>query len=160
MQSVLKIIFPTQCIGCGVLVEDEGALCGSCWRDTPFVVGANCAQCGIGLRGHAPGDTDALCDDCLKIARPWRRGVAVFHYAGAGRRLVLALKHGDRLDLAAPLGRWMLERARPIIVPGTVVVPVPIPWRRMVKRRFNQSAELARHLAQAGGLHYVPDALR
>lgn len=39
------------------------------------------------------------------------------------------------------------------------MVPVPLhPWR-LLKRRYNQSAEIARPLAARHGLAYLPDAL-
>jgi predicted amidophosphoribosyltransferase len=52
---------------------------------------------------------------------------------------------------------WMAER----VTPGAdlAVVPVPIHWRRMLKRRFNQSALLAQAIARTLGAEYLPDAL-
>jgi predicted amidophosphoribosyltransferase len=46
--------------------------------------------------------------------------------------MVLALKHGDRLDLARPAGAWMLRRPRPILAPGMLVAPVPLHWLRLL----------------------------
>ena len=40
--------------------------------------------------------------DCMAIARPWEQGRAALMYQDNGRSLVLALKHGDRMDLARP----------------------------------------------------------
>ena len=39
------------------------------------------------------------------------RGRASFVYKDNGRRIVMALKHGDRLDLAKPAGRWLATAA-------------------------------------------------
>ena len=39
------------------------------------------------------------------------------------------------------------------------VVPVPLHRWRLLSRRFNQAAEIARPLARTAGLDYVPDAL-
>ena len=46
-----------------------------------------------------------------------------------------------------------------MLTPGTVLVPVPIHWSRLLRRRYNQSAELGRALARQTGLRFVPDAL-
>ncbi len=73
--------------------------------------------------------------------------------------MVLALKHGDRLDLVKPLARWMVSAARPILKPDMVVVPVPVHWRRLLKRRYNQAALLSRQIARLEGLESAPDAL-
>ena len=105
MQSLLRLAFPPQCISCGDLVEEEFGLCGGCWRETPFVTGLVCDCCGVPF----PGDDTSkpvYCDDCLTLARPWRHGRAALIYRDNARRLVLALKHGDRLDLARPMAHW------------------------------------------------------
>jgi predicted amidophosphoribosyltransferase len=159
LQAALRLIYPPQCLTCEEWVTTEFGLCGACWRDTPFVAGAVCDRCGLPLPGQEDGSA-ALCDDCLRHARPWSRGRAAMLYAANGRRLVLALKHGDRLDLARPAGAWLARAARPILVPGMLVVPVPVHWWRLVRRRFNQAAVLSAALARAAGLDHCPDALR
>lgn len=80
-------------------------------------------------------------------------------YKDNGRNLVLAFKHGDRLDLARPAAAWLLRAARPILRPGMIVVPVPLHWTRLFTRRYNQSALLSRALAVGAGLDHCPDLL-
>ena len=140
------------------MVADDFALCAACWRDTGFIEGLVCESCGVPLPGD---DTEATihCDDCMSIARPWQRGRAVFRYEGAGRRMVLALKHGDRTDLARPAARWLARAGAPLLLPDTILVPVPSHWRRLVSRRYNQAAELVRALALYTGLDTAPDLL-
>jgi len=158
MQSALRLIFPPQCVSCGSLVDSEFTLCGDCWRQTPFINGNVCDQCGTPLAGE-PCGTPEYCDDCLTIARPWAQGRAALLYRDNGRRLVLALKHGDRLDLAKPAARWLAAVGRPILQSGMVVVPVPAHWQRLLRRRYNQAAELARQMAAISGHDCCPDAL-
>jgi predicted amidophosphoribosyltransferase len=62
---------------------------------------------------------------------------------------VLGLKHGDRLDMLPMLGGWMLRAGRQLVADADLVIPVPLHWTRRLKRRFNQSAELARALCLA-----------
>ena len=159
MQSVLSILYPAQCIGCGGLVAEDAALCADCWRETPFIHGASCRKCGAPLLGDAPGDATARCDDCLITPRPWAAGGSALIYKGVARRLVMGLKHGDRHDLVRPMARWMAARLPAVPGADTIILPVPIHWRRMVKRRFNQSALLAAELARLTGARHVPDAL-
>ncbi|MCB2129115.1 MAG: ComF family protein [Rhodobacteraceae bacterium] len=159
MQSALSLIFPPQCIDCGEPTVTDFGLCGSCWRDMPFISGLVCDRCGTPLPGEDEGRAE-FCDDCMVLARPWQRGRAALVYKDRGRRLVLALKHGDRLDLARPAADWLLRAARPILVPGMIVAPVPLHWQRLFRRRFNQSALLARNVARLAGLEYCPDLLQ
>ncbi|WP_241648374.1 ComF family protein [Paenirhodobacter populi] len=151
----LHSVFPPRCICCGGAVASDFGLCGDCWRETAFIAGLACDVCGAPLPGEAGEAT--LCDECLTHPRPWDRAAAAIRYDGAGRRLVLALKHGDRLDLARPLGGWVARAAAPLIEPGMIVAPIPLHRLRLLKRQYNQSALLSRVVAHTHGLRHVPD---
>jgi ComF family protein len=134
-------------------------LCPDCLIDTPFLTGPVCDRCGVRMLVE-DGDGTEICDDCVALPRPWTQARAVFRYTGQARRLVLALKHGDRLDLARAAGPWMARVAKPLCHETTTVVPIPLhPWRQF-RRRYNQAAELARALSREARLPYAPDALR
>ncbi len=157
MQTLVQMVYPPRCLACGGLVETDFGLCGTCWRDTPFISGLSCDLCGVPLPGQS--DRAEHCDDCLSIARPWRHGRAALVYRDRGRRMVLALKHGDRHDIARPAAKWMARVTRGLIRDNMLAVPVPLHVRRHLKRRYNQSALLAEALARDLGLGWCPDAL-
>ena len=158
MQRALSLIYPDQCLVCDTLVETSGGLCAACWRQTPFINGLVCDTCGVSLPGQADGQS-TYCDDCLAVDRPWETGRAAISYRDVGRKIVLALKHGDRVDLVPSAAGWIEQAAKPILTPDTLLVPVPSHWTRLVKRRYNQAAELSRALAKRTGLDHCPDAL-
>lgn len=157
-QTALRLIYPPRCLTCEAHVEEDFGLCGSCWRDTPFITGLACDLCGVPLPGEAE-DAPVICDDCLQVARPWSKGRAALVYRDLGRRLVLSLKHGDRLDIARTAAQWMAKAAEGMMTRDMPIVPIPLHWTRMLKRRFNQSAVLAQALARETGLEYCPDFL-
>ncbi len=158
LQALLHLIYPPQCLTCGARVISDFGLCGDCWRDTPFISGLVCQHCGVPLPGEDAANV--LCDDCLTMARPWTAGRAALLYKDNARKLVLALKHGDRLDLARPAAEWMFKAAEPLLVPDMLVAPVPLHWMRLVKRRYNQAALLSSRVAAMGGLQHCPDLLQ
>lgn len=158
MQTAVNAVFPPECISCAAPVDTDFGLCASCWGDTPFITGAACDTCGTPLPGAAP-ESGLRCDDCRTIARPWSRGRAVFTYAGNGRKLVLALKHGDRAEIARAAGVWLANAAGPLLTDETLIVPIPLHWWRLFRRRFNQSALLAQALANQTQSFLAPDAL-
>lgn len=158
IQTAVELIYPPRCLGCGDLTEADFGLCGCCWRDTPFIGGVICESCGVPL----PGETDGHrieCDDCMKTPRPWRDGRAALLYDGKARSLILALKHGDRPELARPAARWMAQAGRDLLREDMLIAPVPLHWSRLVKRRYNQSALLAQHLGRQTRLEVCPDLL-
>jgi len=158
MQSLLRLAFPPQCVSCGALVERDFGLCGNCWRDTPFATGLVCDACGVPLPGQDCGQAEH-CDDCLVIARPWQRGRAALIYKDNARKLVLALKHGDRLDLARPAAQWMAGAAQTLLTEDSVIVPIPAHPMRLLQRRYNQAAVLGNELTRLLDRRTIPDLL-
>lgn len=160
MQDFIHLIYPPQCVACGGLVASDFGLCPECWRETPFIAGLVCEQCGTPLPGDKTKGEVVLCDDCLVLARPWTAGRAAVLYDGKARDLVLALKHGDRMDIARPVADWMLRAGAEIVRPGMLVAPVPLYWRRLFSRRYNQAALLSARIARVAKLDHCPDLIQ
>jgi len=66
--------------------------------------------------------------------------------------LVLSFKYGDRLDLAPMMGRWMARAGRELLQDADALLPVPLHWRRLWARRFNQAAALAGAISDISGV--------
>lgn len=81
-------------------------------------------------------------------------------YRDTGRKLVLALKHGDRQEIARPAGLWLASAVKELLRETTLIAPVPLHWQRMIKRRYNQSALLAKVLAARVDRPICPDLLQ
>ncbi|MFC3613542.1 ComF family protein [Lutimaribacter marinistellae] len=158
IQTAVELVYPPRCMGCGELVSSDFGLCGTCWRDTPFIVGTVCEACGTPLPGERDGHR-IECDDCMKTPRPWVEGRSALLYKGRAKRMMLAFKHGDRPELARPAARWLAQAGREILTDDMLIAPVPLHWSRLLKRRYNQSALLAQHLANETGLPFCPDLL-
>jgi ComF family protein len=96
------------------------------------------------------------------IADPpaYNRARAAVRFDEISRVLVHALKYGDRLDLAPMMGRWISRAGREVLAEADALVPVPLHWRRLWTRRFNQSAMLAAAVSAASGVPMVTDALK
>lgn len=151
--AALALVYPAQCLACDALVDRDGALCPECWAETPFVTGPACDGCG------APTPPEAgRCRECLS-GRGWARGRTALVYAGAARRLVLALKHGDRLELARHAGGWMARAGADLLGPRTLLAPVPLHRTRLLRRRYNQAALLASEVSRRTGAAHCPDLI-
>jgi ComF family protein len=159
MQAALHMIYPPQCLTCDALVTSDFGLCGTCWRETPFITGTVCDKCGIPLPGEDLGHA-AHCDDCMLIARPWSQGRAALLYKDCARQMVLGLKHADRQDLVRPVAAWMHRAALPMLRDGMLVAPIPLHWFRLFRRKYNQAALLSAAVARLGGLEHCPDLLQ
>lgn len=156
-KTIIDTIYPPRCIACTEPTDMPHGLCPACWRETHFISGAACDRCGVPLMGEtAAGD---VCEGCRRHPPAWSRGRAAVLYAGKGRHVVLALKHGDRTDTVGPLARWMAAAGRDILAEADLIAPVPLHWRRLIRRRYNQSAELGRRIGRISGVRFAPDLL-
>lgn len=149
LTAALDLLLPPRCLKCGVAVETVGTLCAPCWRSITFLGAPCCACCGMPF-DFALGDA-ALCGACSRAPPPFARARAVMRYDEHSRRLILALKHGDRLHLAPTLGGWMRRAGAALLDDADRLVPVPLHWTRLFARRYNQAALLAHAIRAAGG---------
>jgi ComF family protein len=90
----------------------------------------------------------------------YQRARAAVCYDDVARTLVHALKYGDRLELAPLMGRLMARAGADLLAEADALVPVPLHWRRLWLRRFNQSALLSRAISRYANLPLADGVLR
>lgn len=157
-RGVIDLVFPPLCVLCREPVADPDSLCPECWNTLQFIDGPVCACCGLPFEVDAGPDT--LCGTCLAHPPEFDKARAILCYDDAGKKPVLALKHADRLDLVPAFARWLERTAQPVLADADMIVPVPLHPLRLWKRRYNQSAELARGLARRTGIAFEPLILK
>jgi ComF family protein len=127
------------------------------WAKLAFIEAPVCDGCGAPQVYDA--GADARCPACLARRRAFDRVRAAVSYDDASRDLILKLKRADRTDLAGLFALWLSRAARDLIEDADAVIPVPLHPMRLITRRFNQAAEIARPLARRAGLAYLPGVL-
>lgn len=132
-----------------------GGFSADAWGRIRFLDGPVCDGCGVPFE-FDPGDR---CAACLAKPRAFDAARAACLYDETSRDPILKLKHADRLDLAPMLARWISRAARDLIEDADAIAPVPLHRFRLLHRRYNQAAEIARPLAAMTGTPYLPDAL-
>jgi len=142
---VLDVALPPLCPACKKPVADDGGLCPDCWSQLSFITPPYCERLGIPF-AYDPGP-GVLSMQAIANPPASERARAVARYDEIARTLVHALKYGDQLDLAPTLGRWMVQAGGALLADADALVPVPLHWRRLWARRFNQSAALAEVIA-------------
>ena len=155
-KALLDLLFPPLCIGCRDAVGEAG-FCAACWSAITFLDGPGCACCGLPFAVQLEGEV--LCAACLAKPPAFDTARAILAYDDNSRRAILALKHADRLDLVPGFSRWLSRTGRQLLEDSDLVVPVPLHRFRLWRRRYNQSAELARRLAKDWKRSYEPSLL-
>jgi ComF family protein len=127
------------------------------WSKIVFIDGPVCDGCGLPFEyDQGPG---VRCAACMARPRAFDRARAACLYDETSRDPILKLKHADRIDLAPMLAKWVSRAAWPLVEDADLVAPIPMHRFRLLRRRFNQAAEIARPFARLAGLGYLPDAL-
>jgi ComF family protein len=135
----------------------SGGLSAEAWGKIVFLEAPVCDGCGGPLE-YDLGEA-SRCPACLARRRAFDRARAAVLYDDHSRELILQLKHADRTDLARLFAGWLARAGRDLFEDADAVVPVPLHPLRLLSRRFNQAAEIARPLARTTGLAYLPDAV-
>ncbi len=158
--GALDALLPPRCLSCGAAVDRQGGICAECWDGINFIAAPMCKTCGLPF-DYDPGDgaDETECGACLRSPPVFDRARAVFRYDELSRHLVLAFKHGDRTEGAPSFGAWMARAGAELLVDADLIVPVPLHWRRLFTRRFNQSALLAQALGRIANRPALADAL-
>nr|WP_211871733.1 double zinc ribbon domain-containing protein [Neoroseomonas terrae] len=159
-EVLLDALLPPRCLACDADVTGQGTLCATCFATLLPVTLPFCERCGVPFAhtGQAQAGT-LLCTTCESGTRVFRTARAAFRYDEGAKRLILPFKHGDRTDLARPLARQMARAGVALLDRAEIIVPVPAHWRRLIGRRYDQAALLARALGAITGRRVVLDLL-
>jgi ComF family protein len=156
-RAAVDFLVPPRCLACQTRVEFNDTLCGRCWRDVRFIHAPLCDRIGIPL----PFDTGGVTISAAALADPpdYDRARAVAHFSGRMQEMIHHLKYGDRQDGRVLFGRWLTAAGSPLFEGADILMPVPLSRRRLLWRRFNQSALLATEVARHTGIAMEPQML-
>jgi ComF family protein len=158
LRLALDIALPPLCPTCREPVAQHGGLCAACWSKLSFIAAPYCARLGIPF-AYDPGP-GILSMEAIAAPPSYNRARSAVRFDDTARTLIHSLKYGDRTDLAPSAGRWMATAGRELLAGADGLVPVPLHWRRLWARRFNQSAALAQSVSRMSGVAVAGDLLK
>jgi len=158
VRFVIDAALPPLCPSCRTPLAAGPGVCATCWSQLSFIEPPYCARLGIPF-AYDPGP-GLLSMEAIAHPPAFDRARAAVRYDDIARMLVHRLKYGDRLDLVPMMGRWMARAGRELLDGADALVPVPLHWRRLWRRRFNQAAALAGAISSLTGTPVLHDVLR
>lgn len=154
LERWLGPLLPACCLLCGDTLKG-GRLCHPCRNDLPAPIHA-CPRCALPLDAPA-----ASCGACLSHPPRWSRCLAPLLYRPPASALLAGFKYRGRLSAGRLLTDLLLEQLRREgIGPAELLLPVPMHWRRRLRRGFNQTELIADQLGAALGLPVAMRTLR
>ncbi|MGH9381014.1 MAG: ComF family protein, partial [Thermoanaerobaculia bacterium] len=153
------LVLPCNCLDCGRPFAPRSALlglCPDCAERLTESLEPRCPRCSLPL---PPGLSRGPCLDCVRAPPPWTRLDVAWLYAAPLDRVVRAIKFGRLEFLAEELGCRLAERFDDPLRGVDVLIPVPLHWRRRLRRGFDQADAIARAIGRRTGIP-VASALR
>jgi ComF family protein len=129
----------------------------TCWQQMVFITDPACARCGFPFEydmGHG-----ALCAGCIHTEPSFTAARAVFRYDTISRAMILRYKYHDHTYCTPTFSRWLAKTGAHFIPHCDAIIPVPLHYRRLLHRRYNQAALLAHGLGRLSSLPVYPRAL-
>lgn len=147
---LLDFLFPRLCVMCGErLTESEQDICVSCRMHLPLT--------HLQPMQHNP------MEKMFWTQFPIERATALFHHDGhAVRRLIHVAKYKNRPEVALHLAACFAAELKNTSFFEDIdcIVPVPLHWRRQLKRHYNQSHYIARGIGKETGLPVYTHVVR
>lgn len=136
--------YPKYCLLCFTRTKNVHLICNCCLLQLPYVKKA-CFACGLKIIGKA-----VLCGQCLKKSNAFDRIIVPFYYKKPITTLLFQLKFYEKLASLSLFSYFLIKKLkqRQDSLPQ-VIIPVPLYKKRLKKRGFNQSLELAKILSRA-----------
>ncbi|MBR7158371.1 MAG: ComF family protein [Alphaproteobacteria bacterium] len=152
------LVFPPQCLSCGNIISKHGGLCQTCFSRLHFLASPLCETCGRPLSKEA--ESWQICPHCSlhqPTAAKYRFALSYDEYS---KELILPLKHGDKTLGVPLLAGFMVRAGSDILSDADALLPVPLHRFRLLHRKYNQSALLAKEIAKQTGITFLPYTLR
>ena len=146
IENIVDLILPRRCLKCGKILDRVGYLCDKCVDEINFVTPPYCQRCGNPLHD----ENSQFCAGCAGgKKRFYRLARSAMAYDDASKNLIIAFKFFDRTENANLLAAMMKVAGKDIFAAGVdMIVPVPLHYTRLIKRRYNQSSLLAEKLSR------------
>ncbi|MDO8676437.1 MAG: phosphoribosyltransferase family protein [Candidatus Azambacteria bacterium] len=151
-EQILDIVFPRHCLGCDILLGDESRsyVCRSCLKTISFTKGFACAFC------KSPVKNGKTCPYCIKDHFLDRLLVATSYENPLIEKMLKTMKYRFVVSLADDIAGLMIKYLKkrlannPVFDGNTMmVIPVPLHFKRLNWRGFNQaeivSVKIAEH---------------
>jgi len=153
LKVFIDFILPPRCLICGKVITSDNALCAECFNQITFVTKPYCQHCGKPLSFTNLGG-GLYCSECLKNKHSvFYMCRSAIQYDDYSKKLILDFKFADHLENKHLLVQWLYLAGKDIFETNPdVILPVPLHYSRLFKRKYNQSAVLAHELSRKTGV--------
>jgi ComF family protein len=153
--NLLNFLYPPRCVACGAQFgpDETRRICAGCASRVEQMPEPRCEICGGPLESEVSGA--ARCARCLANPPRYRKATTIARYRttaedepGSLPALIRRHKYGLDQSVGRALAEYLGDDFALAGADYDVVIPVPLHWRRLWWRGFNQAALLAAEVAE------------
>ena len=149
-RKIIDILCPMTCPLCDKILAKNERICTNCESKLVYIFEPKCKKCGKELED----EEKEYCFDCCAKKHYFKTGIAAFKYSSMISKSIYKFKYHNRRSYAVFYGdaiskvygseilRWNCD----------VIIPVPIHYKRRVKRGYNQAELIAREIGNKLGI--------
>jgi len=156
LDRAIDCVLPARCVITGEPVERQGMLSPQVWGELNFIAAPQCKTCGVPFEFDMQAD---ICANCLDYPPIFDSARSSLRYDDDSRSLILGFKHGDQTLAVKAFMPWMMSAGGEMLGACDMIVPVPLHYWRIVRRRYNQAALIAAELSRETGKPAILDLL-
>ena len=146
LQKLTNAFFPAVCPICGKIPDGGRKICGECRKDIVVIGNPKCVKCGKPLMS----EERLYCNDCSRKKHFFEKGASVFEYSGVFRESLYRFKYGNAREYADFYGSVAADIYGRTVIGWKihVIIPVPMYYRKEIKRGYNQAQVFAKSLSR------------
>ena len=132
LKQIFDIFFTHSCYICKESINHEG-ICNDCWKKLKFITNPKCKICGYPFEFHDEDiNKDLICLKCLRKYPKFDKNISSLRYNEASKNIIIPFKHSSNFG-------YFLKH-----------------FKRLIKRKYNQSALLAHTISKKTKKKYLP----
>lgn len=150
IKDIANFLFPQYCICCGErLSKQEKHICISCLANLPRTNSHICS-------GLPP-------EQLFWGKIPIERALCFFFHESTGiKQIIWSLKYNNQPDIGRYIAHIFAEEIKDygIFDNIDIIIPVPLSWRKRIKRGYNQSDYIAKGISEVTGIPVITNAVK
>ena len=154
IKKIIDIIFPHLCISCEKITTEDNFFCTDCLPKIEKIKDPKCSKCSL------PFDIEiiknSICGLCFKKKLFYDKVTPIFVYDNIIANAISNFKYKDQPNLGKKFTKLILNELSNELENFDYIIPVPLHKNKLTKRKYNQSAIIAKLICKK---KYIPDLL-
>ncbi|MDX1950514.1 MAG: ComF family protein [Rickettsiales bacterium] len=148
LQKFTNFILPPRCICGEKFLSECNSICSECFGEYCNSSNFECSKCGNPLQFDF--GENALCAECIEKPPEFDYGRFVYSYNNFTKKIISRFKYSDKTFASKKISQLMAGKISAFVKNNQIdfVTSIPISRKKLLSRKYNQSAILALEISK------------